>query len=156
MVAMYQGAAIIHPEFIVHHLWKHHIVRFSDAFNHREPFWYYFIGIFLFMFPASYLIPSVTKFLTSRKPENRLLRTGEHGFLFLTAVWIICFFSISESKEPAHELLDKAATNNQSTSLQEISDSKCATAGSEAPGAVRMARRVVDSENRKFCLKAVG
>jgi 4-amino-4-deoxy-L-arabinose transferase-like glycosyltransferase len=96
------ATAIIHPDFLVYFFWKHHVVRFSEAFNHREPFWYYFVGIFIFMFPASYLIPSVTKFLTSRKPENRLLRTREHGYLFLSAVWVIAFFSISESKLPTY------------------------------------------------------
>ena len=78
------------------------MVRFSDAFNHREPFWYYLLGIFIFMFPASYLIPSLIKFLTSRRPENRFMRTREHGFLLLAAVWIIGFFSISESKLPTY------------------------------------------------------
>ena len=56
------------------------------------------------MFPASYLIPSTVKFMTSRKPENRLQRTREHGFLLLVAVWIIGFFSISESKLPTYIL----------------------------------------------------
>ena len=96
------ATAIIHPDFLTYFFWKHHVVRFSDAFNHREPFWYYFVGIFVFMFPASYLIPSVTKFLTSRKPENRLFRTRELGFLFLSGAWIIAFFSISESKLPTY------------------------------------------------------
>jgi len=100
----YIATVIIHPDFLSYFFWKHHVVRFSSAFNHREPFWYYFVGIFIFMFPASYLIPSLAKFLTSRKPENRLLRTREHGFLFLSAVWIIGFFSISESKLPTYIL----------------------------------------------------
>ncbi len=96
------ATTIVHPDFVTYFFWKHHVVRFSDAFNHREPFWYYLVGIFIFMFPASYLIPSVTKFMTSRKPENRLLRTREHGFLFMSAVWVIAFFSISESKLPTY------------------------------------------------------
>ena len=100
----YIATIIVHPEFLSYFFWKHHVVRFSAAFNHREPFWYYFVGIFVFMFPASYLIPSLTKFLTSRKPENRLQRTREHGFLFLSAVWIVGFFSISESKLPTYIL----------------------------------------------------
>jgi 4-amino-4-deoxy-L-arabinose transferase-like glycosyltransferase len=100
----YLATILVHPEFLTYFFWKHHVVRFSAAFNHREPVWYYFVGIFIFMFPASYLIPSLTKFLTSRKPENRLLRTREHGFLFLSAVWIIGFFSISESKLPTYIL----------------------------------------------------
>ena len=100
----YIATAIIHPDFLSYFFWKHHVVRFSNAFNHREPFWYYFIGIFMLMFPASYLLPSVTNFMFSRKPENRLARTREHGFLLLSTVWIIGFFSISESKLPTYIL----------------------------------------------------
>lgn len=100
----YIAMAVIHPDFLTYFFWKHHVVRFSDAFNHREPFWYYFAFIFIFMFPASYLIPSVVKFLTSQRPENRLGRTREQGFLFLSAIWIIGFFSISESKLPTYIL----------------------------------------------------
>ena len=96
------ATAWIHPDFLTYFFWKHHVVRFSDAFNHREPFWYYIVGIFVFMFPASYLLPSLIKFLTSRQPEHRLLRTREQGFLLLGAVWIIGFFSISESKLPTY------------------------------------------------------
>lgn len=98
----YIATAIIHPEFLSYFFWKHHVVRFSNAFNHREPFWFYIVGIFLFMFPASYLLPSVVKFIGSRNPTNRLLRTREQGFLFLSAIWIIGFFSISESKLPTY------------------------------------------------------
>ena len=93
---------LVHPDFLSYFFWTHHVVRFSNAFNHHEPLWYYAIGIFLFMFPASYLLPSVAKFSTSRKPENRLWRTKEHGFLFLAAVWILAFFSISQSKLPTY------------------------------------------------------
>ena len=96
------ATAWIHPDFLTYFFWKHHVVRFSDAFNHREPFWYYLVGIFIFMFPASYLIPSLIKFLTSRRPENRFLRTREQGFLLLTSLWIIGFFSLSESKLPTY------------------------------------------------------
>ncbi len=98
------ATSLVHPDFLVYFFWKHHVVRFSDAFNHREPFWYYLPVIFLMMFPASYLLPSVAKFMMSRNASNRLLRTPNHGFLLLTAVWIVGFFSISESKLPTYIL----------------------------------------------------
>ena len=96
------ATSLVHPDFLSYFFWKHHVVRFSAAFNHRGPFWYYAVGIFLFMFPASYLIPSTARFLTSRKPESRLWRTREHGMLLLSIVWIIGFFTISESKLPTY------------------------------------------------------
>ena len=94
--------AIIHPDFLTYFFWTHHVVRFANGLNHFEPAWYYAIGIFLLMFPASYLLPSVARFATSRKPENRLWRTKEHGFLLLSAVWIVLFFSLSQSKLPTY------------------------------------------------------
>ncbi len=96
------ATSLVHPDFLTYFFWKHHFVRFSSAFNHREPFWYYALGIFLFMFPASYLLPSTARFLTSRRPENRMWRTREHGFLFLSVVWIIGFFTLAESKLPTY------------------------------------------------------
>ena len=96
------ATSLVHPDFLTYFFWKHHVVRFSAAFTHRGPFWYYAVGIFVFMFPASYLIPSAARFLTSRKPENRLWRTREHGFLFLSVVWIIGFFTLSQSKLPTY------------------------------------------------------
>ena len=98
------ATAWIHPDFVGYFFWKHHVVRFSEAFNHREPFWYYMVGIFLFMFPASYLLPSVSRFMFSRRPENRLVRTKQDGFLLLTALWTLLFFSVSESKLPTYIL----------------------------------------------------
>jgi 4-amino-4-deoxy-L-arabinose transferase-like glycosyltransferase len=140
------ATAFIHPDFLTYFFWKHHVLRFSNAFNHREPFWYYFVGIFVFMFPASYLIPSVTKFLTSRKPENRLLRTRETGFLFLSVVWIIGFFSLAESKLPTYilpafplicllmgTLLDRKIFNQTNLSMS--------SPNSLAPDAVQPTRR---------------
>ncbi len=98
------ATTINHPDFFVYFFWKHHVVRFSDAFNHREPFWYYIPAILIMMFPASYLIPSLFRFVSSRNIANRNLRTTTHGFLILMAVWVVGFFSLSESKLPTYIL----------------------------------------------------
>ena len=92
------------PDFALYFFWKHHVVRFSDAFNHREPWWYYIPITFLVMYPGSVLLPSLVKFLASGKAANRMLRTREMGFLTLFACWVIGFFSISESKLPTYIL----------------------------------------------------
>ena len=97
------GATLVcHPEFAEYFFWKHHVVRFTDAFNHQEPFWYYLVGIFIFMFPASYLLPATFKFFSSRQPEVCAQRTRESGFLVLATVWIIAFFSASQAKLPTY------------------------------------------------------
>jgi len=92
------------PQFAWHFLWKHHVVRFSDAFNHEEPFWYYAPIIWLFMFPASILLPRVIQVMVSQKEKYRSTRTPTHALLFLSTIWIVGFFSLSQCKLPAYVL----------------------------------------------------
>ena len=90
------------PEFLHYFIWKHHIVRFSAAFAHRQPFWFYIPIILLVMFPASQLFFPLLKFTGTRKPEIRALRTKAHGYLVLFAGWQILFFSCAQSKLPTY------------------------------------------------------
>jgi 4-amino-4-deoxy-L-arabinose transferase-like glycosyltransferase len=92
------------PDFAIYFFWKHHVVRFSDAFNHREPWWYYIPVSLLVMYPTSLLFPSLLAFLGSRSEFKQRLRTRELGFLALCTCWIIGFFSLSESKLPTYIL----------------------------------------------------
>jgi len=92
------------PDFMIYFFWKHHVVRFSDAFNHRAPFWYYLPVMFLVMYPASTMFPSLLAFLFSRKQEFRQVRSKELGFLLLVAMWVVGFFSLSQSKLPTYVL----------------------------------------------------
>ena len=94
----YLATAIATPEFVPYFFWKHHVVRFSDAFNHRAPFWYYLPALLIVTFPASYLFPSLMKFAFSRNKPDRQLRSRNHGFLLLYVLWVLGFFSISSSK----------------------------------------------------------
>ena len=95
---------IRNPEFAWYFLWKHHVIRFSDAFNHEEPFWYYIPIIWLFMFPASILLPRVIRVMFSRKEKHRSHRTPTHALLLLSSIWIVGFFSMSQCKLPAYIL----------------------------------------------------
>ncbi len=130
------ATALVNPDFVIYFFWKHHVVRFSDAFNHREPFWYYLPAIFIMMFPASYLFPSLIHFVSSRHDANRNLRTPIHGWLLLMSVWVVGFFSISESKLPTYILpalppicllmgivLDKKVFATASSGWQKLRDS---------------------------------
>ena len=95
-------ASISNPSFLHYFLWKHHVVRFSESFIHREPFWYYGPVLLMMLFPATMLLPLLFRFLGSRKPEARAVRSGGHGFLLIYALWVIGFFSLSESKLPTY------------------------------------------------------
>ncbi len=97
-------ATIQNPAFAYDFVWKHHVVRFSDAFIHKEPFWYYGVVLWIIMFPTSIVLPRVFQFLASPRQKFRAGRTPEHGVLALGALWIVAFFSMSECKLPAYIL----------------------------------------------------
>ena len=92
------------PEFPWHFLWKHHVVRFTDAFNHEEPFWFYAPVLWLFMFPASILLPCAIRFVYSKREDLRSKRAYQHGLLAIATIWTIGFFSLSDCKLPAYIL----------------------------------------------------
>ena len=98
----YIGTMIATPEFLVHFIWKHNVMRFSSAFNHQQPVWFYVPVILVVMFPASQLLWTAMKFLATRKPEVRLQRTQAHGFLLIVSLWLFVFFSFSQAKLPTY------------------------------------------------------
>lgn len=94
----YVWSSITQPEFLHHFVWKHNVVRFVDGFNHQQPFYFYVLGIFVFMFPVSYLFPSLIKFLVSRNQKHQRFRSREVGVIALVVIWMFVFFSMSTSK----------------------------------------------------------
>ncbi len=96
--------SIVHPDFLVYFFWKHNVVRFTEAFNHREPWWYYAPVLAIAMYPAVYLLPVLGKWLLSNGPELRKNRSAVAGYLGLAIVWIVGFFSMSEAKLPTYIL----------------------------------------------------
>lgn len=98
------ATAIATPDFLSHFFWQHHVVRFTEGISHQQPFWFYVPVILLLMFPASQLFLPLVKFISTRKPAVRALRTDAHGYLFLSAVWVLVFFSCSQAKLPTYIL----------------------------------------------------
>ena len=98
----YMAMCWVHPEFIEYYFWKNHVVRFTDTFVHREPFWYYLPMLLLVMFPASVLIPAAWRYFTSKRRTARSNRCKAHGLLTIYVVWILAFFSIADSKLPTY------------------------------------------------------
>ena len=97
-------ASVLNPEFAYDFFYKHHFVRFSNAFVHKEPFWYYAVVLTALMFPVSFLFPRLWQFLFSSRDSFRQHRTAQHGLLAIGAAWIVGFFSLSECKLPAYVL----------------------------------------------------
>lgn len=98
------SVALREPQQLEYFFWKHNVVRFAQAFNHQQPFWFYLPVILAGMFPTSMLIPSLIVSLLSRRPRLRRMRTSNEGFLWLSALTTIGFFSISSAKLPTYIL----------------------------------------------------
>ncbi|MCH5375173.1 MAG: glycosyltransferase [Planctomycetes bacterium] len=92
------------PDFWGYFLGKHHVMRFVSAFNHQEPWWFYLPVIFIGMFPASLLLPGLAAFLFNRTPAGCQSRSRDLGFLLLSAIWTVGFFSVSSCKLPTYIL----------------------------------------------------
>ncbi|WP_442505554.1 ArnT family glycosyltransferase [Novipirellula sp. SH528] len=103
-VPWYVAVWKFNPEFGDYFFWEHNFKRFTQGSNHEESFWFYLPVIFVGMFPASLLLPSLAVYLVSRKESTRVLRSKDLGFLFCSAVWILLFFSIASCKLPTYIL----------------------------------------------------
>lgn len=103
-VPWFVAISSVQTEFSGYFFWKHHIVRFFNAFDHRQPWWFYVPVGLVGMFPASLLLPWLARFLFSRSLVERSMRARELGFLMLTAAWIVGLFSMSSCKLPSYIL----------------------------------------------------
>jgi 4-amino-4-deoxy-L-arabinose transferase-like glycosyltransferase len=98
------ATSLVHPEFVNYFFWTHHVVRFTDAFNHREASWYYIPALMVMTFPAVFVLPNLIRLvlfspLPARRDFGRCF-----GGLILYVIWIVVFFSLSEAKLPTYIL----------------------------------------------------
>lgn len=100
----FMAVALREPEQLEYFFWKHNVVRFTNAFNHQQPFWFYVPVVLAGMFPTSMLLPSLIVSLLSRRSSLQRLRSKNDGFLWMSALTTIGFFSISSAKLPTYIL----------------------------------------------------
>jgi dolichol-phosphate mannosyltransferase len=100
----YVAATVRDPEFAYQFFVYHHVNRFLSGSEHDEPFWYYAPVLVLGCLPGSFLTVPYLRFLASRCPTVRPLRTRPLSFLLLWAGWCILFFSLSRGKLPLYLL----------------------------------------------------
>jgi dolichol-phosphate mannosyltransferase len=93
-----------HVEFGSYFFWKHHIQRFTSAFNHKEPWWYFLPVLWAGFFPVSLLLPLFSYFLISKSSSERESRTENLGAILLGGLWTVFFFSLSSCKLPTYIL----------------------------------------------------
>ncbi len=97
-VPWYVAVIKFNPSFVDYFFLEHNLKRFTEGMNHQQPFWFYVPILFVCMFPASLLLPSVAVFLVSPANRKRQLRSKDLGFLFCGAAWILFFFSLASCK----------------------------------------------------------
>jgi 4-amino-4-deoxy-L-arabinose transferase-like glycosyltransferase len=85
-------------EFVGYFFWKHNVVRYVDAFDHQQPWWFYLPMLALGIMPSTLLLPGLAAYLGTHQAKVRELRSPELGSLLLAAVWIVGFFSLSSCK----------------------------------------------------------
>ena len=96
--------SIEQPEFLGYFFLKHNLIRFTQAFDHQEPWWFYMPILLAGMFPASLLLPALLHYLFGRSQRLSDMRSGSLGFLCLSSAWILFFFSLSKCKLPTYIL----------------------------------------------------
>jgi 4-amino-4-deoxy-L-arabinose transferase-like glycosyltransferase len=85
-------------EFVGYFFWKHNVMRYVDAFDHQQPWWFYLPMLALGIMPSTLLLPGLAAYLGNQQTRIRELRTPELGALLFAAVWIVGFFSLSSCK----------------------------------------------------------
>ncbi len=96
----YVAMALTEPGYLYHFLWKNNVLRFTQAYDHQQPWWYYLPILFAGTLPWSFLWAWLVYFLTSRSRRLAELRTSGLGFCVLAAGWCLVFFSASGCKSP--------------------------------------------------------
>jgi dolichol-phosphate mannosyltransferase len=91
-------------EFLLEFFWRHHVNRFVEGLSHTEPWWYYVPVFLVGMLPCSMLFPATTAFLSDRGGSTLRWRSWDVGFMVLTVLWIVLFFSGSSCKLPPYLL----------------------------------------------------
>ena len=90
-----------HPDFAEYFFWKHHVERFTHAFDHVKPAYYYLPQVFLGGMPWILLLA-----VLARRQIRERGPVGTPGtvnwYAILTAAWILAFFSASGSKRPVY------------------------------------------------------
>ena len=95
---------LCHPESLAQFFWRDNVMSLADGANRSLPLYYYLLGIVVFMFPVSYLLPSVCRFALANRADQVDARSREVGYLALAVLWIFAFFTVSSVKQPAYLL----------------------------------------------------
>lgn len=92
------------PDFAYTFFWRHHVERFLTPFDHAKPVWFYVPGLLGGLLPWTLLLPGFVRFLGRRSLRAARRRPPALGFLLLSSLFCLVFFSLSGCKRPAYIL----------------------------------------------------
>lgn len=98
------ATAYTQPGFLECFFWRHNLVRFTEAFNHQQPVWFYLPVMLLALYPASFVLTGLFGLAAAGPKARRELLAGAESALLVWSGWIVLFFSLSESKLPTYIL----------------------------------------------------
>jgi len=74
-------------------LWRQNVTRFLQAWDHRQPWWYYLVSFWIVLAPWAAFVP-----LASRLPGRDAGRRALDRLAWVWIAGVVAFFSLSESK----------------------------------------------------------
>lgn len=90
--------------FLEYFVWKHHIVRFMEPFDHAGPFWYYLPGLLFGLGPWLILVPGLITRLTGKKALRHGGGLQVQGLILTTLAVNLAFFSLAGCKRPIYSM----------------------------------------------------
>lgn len=92
------------PEFTQYFLLKHNVQRFVEPFDHVRPVWFFVPLVALAILPALLFMKPLLRFLGSTNVPEMNARCPAMGYLLLSSLWCVGFFSMAGSKLPTYIL----------------------------------------------------
>jgi dolichol-phosphate mannosyltransferase len=103
-VPWFAAVALREPGFAGYFFWTHNVQRFVAPFDHAKPAWFYLPGLLAGLLPWTLLLPGLGRFLGRRAQRCAARRPAGLGFVLLSCVWCVVFFSASGCKRPGYVL----------------------------------------------------
>jgi 4-amino-4-deoxy-L-arabinose transferase-like glycosyltransferase len=94
------AVALQKSEFIRYFLWKHHVERVLQPFDHEKPFWFYAPQVLLGFFPWSLIVAQ--GWGRWFHPSTRPKPTNVEWLATAAAIWTFLVFSLSGSKRSVY------------------------------------------------------
>lgn len=90
--------------FLEHFVWRHHVVRFLEPFDHAGPWWYYLPGLLFGLGPWMVLVPGLVRRVLGRSAQKAGGGQPVLGLILIALVFNLAFFSLAGCKRPIYSI----------------------------------------------------